>query len=413
MRPASHRYQNSAIKLNDGSSSAVRQVGRDGAHRTLMRRCSAVLVILACEGVAQGQDSWLPRLASKKYETRESAVQELTAKGVDCLPIVAELLRSKNHDACRSTRDVLVRLGPVVIPFLMSNLRGDNADARYYSIGALGDLAPDSAPAVPLLADALGDADDEIVYEAAWALAALREKATPAVAALASALRHDKGLVRTTAAGALAAIGAAARDSAPALLATLDDGDASTRRAAAEALASIGLDGGLADGGAVARLVEALADENIYVRMSAARALGTIGPAARAAVRALEAKLESTALAPDVTWALERITGKKPTGVASMLEAVPAGVAQATAPTKWVVHARRRDRPKRDRVRRRHSRGLGYRHRSSRALVSRARIVELCRPDRRRRPRVRRRGKREEVSTRHGRRVRNTARLRC
>lgn len=279
-----------------------------------------VIALLAGVGSAQDTGRWVARLAAKKYEVRESAKQELVARRLDCLPIVAGVMASRNHMACRNARDVLGRLGPAVIPFLMKNVDSRHGDLRYYSITVLGDLAPDSAPSVRLLAKALRDTDKQIVYEAAWALAALREHAAPAVGSLATALEHESDLVRTTAAGALAAIGAAARDGAPALLATLDDRVPAVRRAAAEALAAIGLD----DAGCVPRLIKALNDENVYVRMSVARALGTIGPAATSAVRPLQAVMKDPAVTPDTAWALERITGKK--------------IATATIPPAVAVH---------------------------------------------------------------------------
>jgi len=301
---------------------------------TCLRIVIPILLLLVGEGFARERESWVTRLASRKYEVRESAKRELVAMGLDCLPIVAELLRSGNRDAGLNTRDVLGRLGPAVIPFLIKNVGGENDDARYYSITVLGDLAPDSAPAVPHLARALSHADDHIVYEAAWALAALRREAAPAVAELARVLDHPNKLVRTTAAGALGAIGVAARKSTPALLATLDDGNAATRRAAAEALASIGL----SDAGAVARLIVALADENIYVRMSVARVLGTIGPAAKEALPALQAAMKDPALAPDVTWALKRITGKQTPKTATASGVVSKEAAEsATSASGWCM----------------------------------------------------------------------------
>lgn len=286
-----------------------------------MRLIAPILLVLMCNGLAQDARPWVKRLASRRYETREAAKQELLAKGLDCLAVVSRILRSGNHDACKSARDVLGRLGPPVVPFLMKNVGGDHADACYYSITVLGDLAPDSAPAVSLLAKALRHRDDEIAYEAAWALAALREKATPAVAPLAVALRHRSTLVRRTAAGALAAIGPGARQSTSALLAALDDHDAPTRRAAAEALAAIGI----RDARAVTRLNKALLDGNVYVRMSAARALGTIGPDAKGAVEALRAASKDPALAADCAWALERITGEAPPESSPAVAAAPAG----------------------------------------------------------------------------------------
>ena len=69
----------------------------------------------------------------------------------DGVGIVEEVLHSGNYEACKNTRDVLGRLGPAVIPFLLEALAGENDDARFYSITVLGELAPDSAAAVPLL----------------------------------------------------------------------------------------------------------------------------------------------------------------------------------------------------------------------------------------------------------------------
>lgn len=281
-----------------------------------MRLALPLIALLAGLGSMRATDDWTARLASRRYEVRELAKQELVAMELDCLPIVTELLRSGNHAACRSTRDVLGRLGPAVIPYLMETVDSGHGDARYHSITVLGDLAPASAAAVPLLAEALRDDDDEIAYEAAWALAALRERSAPAVRSLADALKHDAPLVRTTAAGALAAIGAPARDAVPALLGALDDPVVSTRRAVAEALAAIGLAGSEPGGSAhAARLIASLGDESLYVRMSVARALGTIGPAASRAVEPLEACLDEPALVPDAAWALEMITGERPVDV--------------------------------------------------------------------------------------------------
>jgi len=295
---------------------------------------SLLLVLLVCEGLGQDRIPWVVRLAAGSYEDRESAKQELVAMGLECLPIVTEILRTGSHEALKSACDVLGRLGPPAVPFLMKTLDGGPDDARFYSITVLGELAPDSAPAVPLLARALGHTDDSIVYEAAWALAALREKAAPAVPELARALGHRDRLVRTTAAGALSAIGVPARGSTPALLAALDDADGSTRRAAAEALASIGF----AEASSVSRLIKALSDENVYVRMSVARALGTMGSAAEKAVPALEAALKDPALGPDVVWALERITGKSAKVTAAPSGTAPGDDADPAAPTNgWCM----------------------------------------------------------------------------
>ena len=72
-----------------------------------------------------------------------------------------------------------------------------------------------------------------------------------------------------------------------------------------EALGSIGP----AAQSAVPRLIEALKDEFLYVRIFAAGALGSIGPKAQSAREALKAAANDPAMRHEAEWALNRIAG--------------------------------------------------------------------------------------------------------
>src|SRR6185312_16250557 len=77
---------------------------------------------------------------------------------------------------------------------------------------------------------------------------------------------------------------------------------------------------------AVPRLIEALDDEFLYVRIFAAGALGSIGPKAQSARAALEEAANDPALRNEAEWALGRIAGLKP-GEPVASHAPPAPVA--------------------------------------------------------------------------------------
>jgi outer membrane protein assembly factor BamB len=77
------------------------------------------------------------------------------------------------------------------------------------------------------------------------------------------------------------------------------------RWAAGEALGGIGP----AAQSAVPRLIEALKDQFLYVRICAAEALGRIGPKAQTAREALKAAANDPALRNQAEWALNRIAG--------------------------------------------------------------------------------------------------------
>src|SRR5437870_5216055 len=92
---------------------------------------------------------------------------------------------------------------------------------------------------VPVLADLLGDDDQEVRWMAATALGAIGPPAETAVPALTRALGDPYYLVRWTSADALGYIGPGARSAVPALTEALGDAEKDVRESAANALRTI------------------------------------------------------------------------------------------------------------------------------------------------------------------------------
>ncbi len=164
--------------------------------------------------------------------------------------------------------------------------RAGSADQRWKAAEALGNLGRDARGAVPALAAALRDRNDQVRWRAAEALGKLGPDAAAAVPALVDALDRSDMLAQE-AAKALGRMGGAARPAVPALAAALTRDDVYLKREAAKALVKLGPDA--AD--AVPVLIEALGDKDKTVRAESCKVLGRIGPAARAAVPALQAAL--------------------------------------------------------------------------------------------------------------------------
>ena len=161
-----------------------------------------------------------------------------------------------------------------------------SADQRWKAAEALGNLGREARGAVPALAAALRDRNDQVRWRAAEALGKLGPDAAAAVPALVDALDRSDMLAQE-AAKALGRMGGAARPAVSALASALTRDDVYLRREAAKALVKLGPDAEEA----VPVLVEALRDKDRTVRAESCKVLGRIGPAARSAVPALKALL--------------------------------------------------------------------------------------------------------------------------
>jgi HEAT repeat protein len=238
-----------------------------------------VLVLLTGCGKAEPEHRGKPLsywLRAMDFDTRAfakhaEAVDALVAIGQPAVPSLRALLDDVDIDKRIGAATALLRIDPQEeLPDVRRRLEGEDPrlaismaygliranvspelavpvlarmlkDAEYYlhnqSIKALGELGPQSATAVPALAELLThDGDPEVRWRAAFALVRIGPTATAAVPALREALADPDAKVREGAAYALGAVGPAAKDAAGALRVALNDADPQVRFRAAKAL---------------------------------------------------------------------------------------------------------------------------------------------------------------------------------
>ena len=157
-------------------------------------------------------------------------------------------------------------------------------------LAAVSVRAEDQAPpAVDKLADQLTSRDVAVRREAAYQLSQLGVRAKPALPALMKALDDDDKQVWSSVIEALAAMGPEAKEEIPVLLERIDGRKGKGRRErdvsfgvmrVAYALSRMGPD-------AIPPLIAALGENDLGLHLAAARALGSMGPAAHDAVPAL------------------------------------------------------------------------------------------------------------------------------
>jgi HEAT repeat protein len=252
---------------------------------------------------------------------RRAGLEILASQGPKAAPAVPALLRLLEHEGDRQAAvKTLSSLGPEVLVQAYRDRAAGQPQVRTGILEALGRLGPSASTAVPLLLEALGDADagvrctasialgwtgvrsqevlqalqerlqdadSQVRFHAAEALARLDSSGAPMVEVLVEHLGKADADRRLAAVAALARLGSAARASTGSLRQLLSrDPDWRVRAAAAKAL------GRIEGPGAVPDLIEALADDEQEVRNAAAEALGDIGPAAREALPKLRQCLQ-------------------------------------------------------------------------------------------------------------------------
>ncbi|MBF2066386.1 MAG: HEAT repeat domain-containing protein [Calothrix sp. C42_A2020_038] len=167
----------------------------------------------------------------------------------------------------------LVSIGKPAVQALITALQHQNPEVRAQAATALAQIGNDAAPALPALSRALQDQDERVRgaaveafgsigkramipylvanlkhenasvrYNAAHGLTRLGNYAESAVPTLTETLQDQETWVRLTAATALGNIGVRALSSLPALVKSMEDKDISVRHSAAYALGSIGTD---------------------------------------------------------------------------------------------------------------------------------------------------------------------------
>jgi HEAT repeat protein len=208
----------------------------------------------------------------------ETSTEVLLPEG-DLGLLVEDLLYGSPEERLRAIDDIagLGADGRPAAKYLIDVMQSDLPAVRVEAARALPQVSPSVDEAVPALAEALEDEDDEVVQAAAESLATF---GAAAVNPLVGALKSERSLVRSSAATALGVIGTDAERATGTLLGLMGDPDAEVRSMAARTLGHVATNTTTA----VQALVRALDDQDQDVRANAAWSIGEHGGKARWAV---------------------------------------------------------------------------------------------------------------------------------
>jgi HEAT repeat protein len=212
---------------------------------------------------------------------RRAAARGLSAIGPEAkaaIPLLIGALRDRDPNVRGMAAYALGSMGPeatAAVPALVAALTDDDGGVRSRAAYALGGVGPKARAAVPTLLAALGNKEDEYIHwGAAFALGRIGGDPEVVVPALVVALRHKQQEVRAAAASALGEFGDQAKPALPALIERLkNDDDWSAREKVAQAVKQMGPQ---AVDTATSALIEALDNQNVTVRRTAAFSLGMV-----------------------------------------------------------------------------------------------------------------------------------------
>jgi HEAT repeat protein len=231
---------------------------------------------------------WVAALRSPDPTLRAEAVEaigEASPRTTETVNLLLNTLATESDSSLHPNfASALGRLGEAAapaVPRLAELLRDDHEEVRVAAAAALGNIGAAASHAVWALAHALRDCCHDVRAGAAEALGRIGPGASEAVPALIDALGDPISWVRLQSATALVAIKPQSRDAAEGFTRALGDSREEVR-----AMAAIGLSQyGASAVGAAPVLRRLLADDPYpAVRIAAAKALGTMGPASRAAL---------------------------------------------------------------------------------------------------------------------------------
>jgi len=225
---------------------------------------------------SRGEDRW-------GFSVRERAIGVLGEAGNAAWPAISALVSLLGAmPLAIEAHMALNTIGPAAIPEVLGALKDGDSMARGHAVCILASIGRAARAATPHLRRALRDPDSQVRAYATWALASLDTDDERSALALGRALEDEDAEVRQGACKALRDFGDTALPCVDRLTATLNDPNANVRHYAAIALATID-----PTPSRTAALIDLLKDENRFVAMEAAEAVGDLGPAAAAAVPTL------------------------------------------------------------------------------------------------------------------------------
>lgn len=228
---------------------------------------------------------WRHMLLSADPEDQDEAPRRLSEGGASAVPVLIQLLGSREAPVRWQSADILGKIGPeatAATPQLINATKDSDPHVRNVAAQALGDLGVRDREVIAALREMLSTPEKLVAIQS---LAKLGGPALESVVPeLVPLLADSDPTVRWNAARTLGQIGPTAAPAVPSLIRALKDADPIVREQSAEALGKIGP----AAAAAVPDLIGVLSDEAVKVRRDAVRSLGQIGPAAKTALPAIE-----------------------------------------------------------------------------------------------------------------------------
>jgi hypothetical protein len=256
---------------------------------------------------------WLKQLRRANEKDRQEAAitleENIGPSGEAAVPVLIEALKERDVVLSSRAASALGKIGPAaraVAPALIATLQDKDRDfiTRANAARALGQIRADVKTVVPVLLEALADKDRDVRTRAAEGLGHIGPAAREAIPALRQALQKARGdlfLAPTI----VSALGRMGEPAVPALIDALQSNQEFVRETAAKALGEIGPQAR----GAVPSLIEMLKKDDWKDRQRACQTLGRIGREARPAVPALQeaVKDKNSEVRESAAWAFVRI----------------------------------------------------------------------------------------------------------
>ncbi len=252
------------------------------------------------------------------------SLEQLNKRSEASVKALAEAVEDKRAGVGAAAIQILATVGDdagPVVPVLASALREDDRDIRLAGIAALQNIGPAAEPAIPALVELLKHKDPETRLATVAALQSIGSAWPSAITAMTTAVKDQELPVRIAAINALGEMGPAGALAVPTLLAMLQDKQPEVRLVALGSLRSIGpdpksvgsaLEAAIHDKEEAVRLqvinlindlpsdatltqalISVLNDEQLAVRLNAARTLAQLGVGMDEAVTTLAGLLKN------------------------------------------------------------------------------------------------------------------------
>jgi HEAT repeat protein len=210
-----------------------------------------------------------PPLASEDRIEAARALGGLGTNAEAAVPFLAQALNDPNNQVSYDVAAAMGQIGAASTPWLIEATKDFDPNRRRAIVGAIGQIGPGAEAAVPKLIELLQDPDGMVRQRAAYALNAI---GTPWITRLLETIKNGGSEAREAAANELLTMYRAPFQASKALGEMADDPSPSTRRKAIETFTALRR----TDTIALRVFTNALTDQSADVRAAATNALSRL-----------------------------------------------------------------------------------------------------------------------------------------